>query len=237
MLSDGKNFNFRLSMDKINFFCDDYEMKDTALADLWFNDLASWIMVTCENGKYALFGNKVDFGVDALCAFGGFTNKEDIKKNSDGTSEIDANLHLERMLQREMGEISGAIAEKYSLGLNFLPYVAPRGCDGTYHINLDGTKEQLIRLMKANDQFSNRLIATEATPDKLVELLLKTPQDPSTSFFGGIFSFIGSKYGDDELKNYLKIYDNSKQKRAEVKILNPLLNGNVCERITKLRKR
>lgn len=212
---------------------DDYEMKDTAFANLGFNDLASWIIATCENGKYALFGNKVDFGANVLCAFGGFTSKEDVTVNLDGSKEINVDFYLNRMLRREMGEISEAVAERYSLGLNFLPYVAPRGSDGIYHINLDGTKEQLIRLMKANDQFSDTLIAIEATPDKLVELLLKTPQDPSTSFFGGIFSFIGSKYGDDELNKYLAKY-NAGQKRVNVQVLNPLLNGNLYERIKHL---
>ncbi|MBI5392528.1 hypothetical protein HZA96_01540 [Candidatus Woesearchaeota archaeon] len=210
---------------------DDYYMRDTASANLGFNPLASWIIATCENGRYALFGNKIDFGANVIGGFGGFTSNKDVQQNADGSREINVDSYLTRMIQQEMGEISKALGEKQNIGLNFMPYVAPRGSDGVYHISLDGTKEQLMRLMTANDQMSSKLIAVEATPDKLVELLLTTEQDPSTSFFGGVFSFIGSKYGTDELNKYLARYNTAGNKRVDVKVLNPLLDGNVYERI------
>ena len=212
---------------------DDYEMKDADFADLGYCPLASWILITCENGKYALFGNKIDFGKNIISGFGGFTAKEDIKQNQDRSREVDVNAHLERALQQEMGEISKTIAEKRSLGVNFLPYVAPRGNDNIYHVSLDATKEQAMRLMKANDQMSDKLIQIEATPDQLVKLLLETSREPSTSCFGGIFSFIGSKYGADELKKHISIY-NAGHKRVDVQVLNPLLDGNFYERVKNL---
>ena len=210
---------------------DDYEMRDATFADLGYCPLASWIMVTCESGKYVLFGNKVDFGANVISALGGFTGKEDIKQHQGGSREIDVNSHLERMLQREMGDISKAISVKESLGINFLPYVAPRGSDNIYCVSLDATREQVMKLMKASDQFNDKLIAIEATPDRLVRTLLETPRDPSTSCFGGIFSFIGSTYGMDELNRYLSIY-NAGNKRVDIRVPDHPVHQNWYERIS-----
>ena len=203
---------------------DDKEMLDSSVANsLNYNPFASWIIPVCEKGKRVLFGNKIDFGNRKVSGFGGFTIQGDIVGN-----QIDVNRFVQRILEGEMGEMCSRIQEKYILGLNFFPIVGPKGFDGVYLVELDGKAEDLQKYFAGNEQFSKQLISVGSDPRSLIEFLENSSWEPTTSCVGGIFNYIGSKYGEDELRRSLARYSRGNL----VQVLTSYFNGKISERLS-----
>jgi len=179
---------------------DDKRMIDSKIAnDNHYNPLASMILVSCENENIFLLGNKIDFGFKKLSGFGGFTNSHDQIGN-----KIDPQRHIERKLLEEIGCISEAIIGSYYIGLNFYPIVGPKGYEAVYITHLDGRREQLQKLFFCNSQFSNQFIPVEANPKSLAKFLRSTSWEPTTNFLGSLITYVGSKFGEQELNKFIK---------------------------------
>lgn len=186
---------------------DDKEMKDSAAANaLDLNPLASWIIAICSNGKYALFGNKIDFGNKKVSGFGGFTSPEDIVERAQETYAIDVYSYLQRVLKKEMKGLGSAIGNMYNIGLNYFSIVGPKGFDGVYIVELEGTPEQLQRHFSESSQFSKQLIPVHANPESLLQFVESKEWEPTWSCIGGVLSYIGVMFGEDELNRCLGAY-------------------------------
>ncbi len=186
-----------------------------------YNPLGSWILPECENGQYVLFGNKKDFGNKKVSAFGGFTNSDD----EDG-SIISIDRHVHRKIKEEMGDgIEKRIESSGIIGLDFLPVIGTKGFDAVYVARLDGRHESITLEFNENPQFSKVVLPVGSDPVSLVEFLNSDLWEPTTSCVGGVFSYIGSRHGDEELEKAIKAYCG----KVDVKRFGIKPSGNVVE--------
>lgn len=209
---------------------DDDTMQDTQhCTQLGFDPLSSYILLVAQGGKYLLFGRKIDYGPEVISAFGGFTTEKDI--SPDSADKIDVEKYLNRVLQAELGDsLNDRIAQKYSIGLHFLPTVGPRGFDGIYYACLDSTVVQAQQLMTRNAQFSKELFAVQATPVGILDFIRRRRNHLHPYDFGGIFTYLAVQYGEEEMK---KISAKCLQENiCSVSFASPYLNGTVRERVS-----
>ncbi len=186
---------------------DDKEMVDTEVANAHnFNPLASWIIAVSKDG-HALFGNKKDFGNKKVSGFGGFTTRSDLH---DG--QLDMTAHITRKLEEELGlELTKAVEEISSIGLNYYPLVGPKGFDGVYIVKLDGKAKDLEKIFEGNAQFSKQMIPVKSNPKELVTFLNSSDWQPTRSCVGGVMTYIAARYGEQQLANSLAQYSGAEK--------------------------
>ena len=186
---------------------DDTTMKDTAVCNsLNYNPLASWIIVITKD-NYALFGIRKGSYADKIDGFGGFIHTEDLKESiAEGRTEVDVKYYSERKLKEEIGKLSSRVADISLMGLDFNPLVGPKGFDGMYVTLLDGNATEMQRRFRENEHMSKELISVPANPKSLLNFISTNETNILTSFISGIFTYISSKWGRNEMKAMLQSY-------------------------------
>ena len=122
-----------------------------------------------------------------------------------------------------MGDVYKRMTGASVIGLDYLPKIGTKGFDEVCVIRLDGNQEELSRLFRESDQFSKLLIPVQADPKSLVAFLQSPEWEPTTSCVGGVFNYIGSRFGRTELENAVATYN----RNVDVKILPESPSGNI----------
>ncbi len=201
----------------------DIEMKDSRAG--LYEPLASWMLAVCDNGNYALFGHRKDYGNKRVSAFGGFTSQVDIVGDKINTEQF-----VQRILTNEMKDMSSSIVGVSMIGLNYYPKVGPKGFDGVYVAELEGKPEELQTHFSECDQFSTKLISVRTDPKSLIKFLEHEHWHPTRSCVAGVFSYIGSRYGRDELNAALSSYSG----RDKIHVVETPFIGSVADQLASI---
>ena len=167
-----------------------------------FNPLSSWIILECDD--CLIFGNKINYGEKKVSGFGGYAKLEDLVKN-----KIDSKKWVMRKILEETGkEITKRVKDIYSAGINLHKNSRLHNYDHIFIVNLDGNFKNIQKEFRESIQFSKYLIPVKANPKSLVSFLEGSKWEPTLGCIGGVFNYIGSKFGEDELKKALASYKN-----------------------------
>ncbi len=223
----------------LHFARRDIDMEDTSFADQFkVFPFTTFILIGSNREEKALFGYKHDYGANTVSGFGSIVSANDIPENQASLSH-----HVNRVLNGELGsDLAQRVTGIYTTGLNFSPtirsldgsgeIVGPREFDVVCYVTLDGTIDNLAKLMEANEQFKKELIPVSLDKESLFGFLQNEKFKHTKSCVAGILSYLLSNRDERDKSRLLKEY--SKFGRVNVELLSPHLNGVVDKRVTSL---
>ena len=174
--------------------------------------LASWALPLSSNNKLIFVRKRGAEGAYAGDPFSGFGALVSIEKDT-RESSLDVQSFLERSVGKEVGSEAWEMFQSASFtGLNDHDEnssTVNNGYDLVLETRFDASAEKIIRVFSSNPQFtsSREAVYVEADPDLLRKFVEKYPTTHSGII--GIFSYIGSRFGEDEARNQLRRYQES----------------------------
>ncbi len=176
--------------------------------------LASWAVLSSTDNRLLFLRKKGVEGAYEGSPFSAFGSLVSVEKDVE-----DGRVSPRKLLERSVGgEVGKAVWERVSetanLGLNVYDENSSKvnnGYDIVLKVGVDAKMNQVISLLEENRQFEpNSHIEISVEPNALREFI--STQPTTVSGLSGVLNYIGSMYGEDEVRKQYELYREARGK-------------------------